>query len=178
VTRLASLSFALLIGLAAAARAAPEGSEHPFAAGRGRIGIQVQPMTPELREHLKAPRDAGVLVVRVEDGSPAADAGVRVGDVVTRAGGDAIDSPHGLIARVAAVPEGEKLALELVRDGRATKLEVAPAGPAGPGPEAFERFLPGAGGFHHGLEALEQRLDALERRLDELEHRLPDQRPT
>jgi membrane-associated protease RseP (regulator of RpoE activity) len=175
VTRIASV--ALLLGLAAAAHAAPEGSEHPFVAGRGRIGIQVQPMTPELREHMKAPPDAGVLVVRVEDGSPAAEAGVRVGDVVTRAGGDPIDSPHGLIARVAAVPEGEKLALEVVRDGRAAKLEVAPAGPAGPGREAFERFLPG-GGFHQGMEALEQRLQELERRIDELEHRLPDQKPT
>jgi S1-C subfamily serine protease len=176
--RLASVSFALVVGLAAAAHAAPEGTPPHFAPGRGRIGIQVQPMTAELREHLKAPRDAGVLVVRVEEGSPAAEAGVRVGDVVTRAGGDPIDSPHGLISRVAAVPEGEKLALEVVRDGRAAKLEIAPAGPAGPGPEAFERFLPGAGGFHHGLEALEQRLDELERRLDELEHRLPDQKPT
>lgn len=175
--RLASVSFALWVGLAAAAHAAPEGSAHPFV-GRGRIGIQVQPMTPELREHLKAPTDAGVLVVHVEEGSPAAEAGVRVGDVVTRAGGDPIDSPHGLIARVAAVPEGEKLALELVRDGSATKLEVAPAGPAGPGPEAFERFLPGAGGLHHVLEGLEHRVEELERRLDELEHRLPDQRPT
>jgi S1-C subfamily serine protease len=175
VTQTASLLFALLSGLAAAAHAAPQG-EPPQPEARGRIGIQVQPMTPELREHMKVPRDAGVLVVRVEDGSPAAEAGVRVGDVVTRAGGDAIDSPHRLIARVAAVPEGEKLALELVRDGRATKLDVTPAGPAGPGREAFERFLPG--GFHHGMEALEQRLDELERRIEELEHRVPEQKPT
>jgi S1-C subfamily serine protease len=171
----ALLSFALLC--AAAAHAAPEEAPPGFALGRGRIGIQVQPMTPELREHRGAPRDAGVLVVRVEEGSPAAEAGVRVGDVVTRAGGDPIDSPHGLIARVAAAAEGEKLALELVREGRPTKLDVTPAGPAGPGREAFERFLPG-GGFHHGLEALEQRLDELERRLQELEHRLPSQKPT
>jgi predicted metalloprotease with PDZ domain len=177
VTRIAVLSFALLCAGAAYA-APPEDAPPHFAEGRGRIGLQVQPMTPELREHLGAPRDAGVLVVRVEEGSPAAEAGVRVGDVVTRAGGDAIDSPHGLIARVAAVPEGEKLALELVRDGRPTRLEVAPAGPAGPGREAFERFLPGAGGAHPGLEALEQRLDDLERRLEELEHRLPQQKPT
>jgi predicted metalloprotease with PDZ domain len=169
---------ALVCGLAAAAHAAPEGEPPRFGPGHGRIGIQVQPMTSELREHFGAPADAGVLVVRVEEGSPAAEAGLRVGDVVTRAGGDPIDSPHGLIARVAAVPEGEKLALELVREGRTTKLEVAPGGPAGPGREAFERFLPGGGGFHHGLEALEQRLQDLERRIDELEHRLPPQKPT
>ena len=176
MTRIALASLVLLGGLAAAAHAGPEDRPLPPPEGRGRIGIQVQPMTPELREHMKAPKDAGVLVVRVEEGMPAAEAGVQVGDVLTSAGGDAVDSPHDLIARVAAVPEGEKLALEGVRDGRAVKLEVAPAGAPMSGQEAFERWLPG--GFHHGMEALERRLDELERRLQQLEQRTPVPKPT
>ena len=176
MTRTALASLVLLAGLAAAAHAGPEDRPQPAPEGRGRIGIQVQPMTPELREHMKAPAEAGVLVVRVEEGMPAAEAGVQVGDVLTSAGGNAIDSPHDLIARVAAVAEGEKLALEGVRDGRALKFEVAPAGAPMSGHEGFERLLPG--GFHHGMEAFERRLDELERRLQQLEQRVPPQKET
>ena len=168
-------AFALcLLALARPASAGPEGMPVPPPEARGRIGIQVQPMTPELREHMKAPSDAGVLVVRVEPGSPAAAAGVEVGDVVTRAGGEAVDDPHDLISRVAQVPEGKKIALELVRDGKTRKLDVAPQG-APLAAEGFEHLFPG--GFHHGMEALDQRLDAIERRLDELEHRTPAAKP-
>jgi S1-C subfamily serine protease len=169
MTRSALLCLALLFGLATAAQAGAEGRGMPPRFERGRIGVQVQPMTPELREHLKAPRDLGVLVVRVEDGSPAAEAGVRVGDVLTSAGGDGVDSPHDLVARVAGVPEGEKLPLELVRDGEKLALEVAPEG-APSDLESFERFMPG--GFHHGRQMLERRIEELERRLEALEKRL------
>jgi membrane-associated protease RseP (regulator of RpoE activity) len=172
MTRNVLAGLVLLVGLAAAAHAGPEGPGGPPPEARGRIGIQVQSMTPELREHLKAPAEAGVLVVRVEEGSPAAGAGVQVGDVVTSAGGDAVDTPHDLIARVAGVPEGEKLPLELVRDGRAVKLEVAPAGGPLSGHESLERFLPG--GFHAGMEGLERRIEELERRVRELEQRAQD----
>ena len=177
MTRNALLGFALLAALAAPAAAGPETGTWPMPPfARGRIGLQVQPMTPELREHLKAPKDAGVLVVRVEAGKPAAAAGVRVGDVVTRAGGEAIDSPHDLIAGVASVPEGGKLALELVRAGRTLTVEVAPEGLPSSGHPVFERWPPG--GFHHGIESLERRLEELERRLERLEEKLPPQRPT
>jgi len=174
--RIALASLFLIGGLAAAAHAGPEDRPLPPAESRGRIGIQVQPMTPELREHMKAPEDAGVLVVRVEEGMPADEAGIEVGDIVTKAGGEPLDSPHDLIARVAQVPEGEKLALDLVRDGKSRTLEVAPAGAPSAGHEAFERWLPG--GFHHGMGDLERRLDEVERRLQELEQRLPAQKPT
>ena len=177
MTRSALLGLVLLAGLAAPLAAGPETGTSPMPPfARGRIGLQVQPMTPELREHMKAPKDAGVLVVRVEAGKPAAAAGVRVGDVVTRADGEAVDSPHDLIARVASVPEGEKLALEVVREGRALTLEVAPEGAPGGGHRGFGRWPPG--GFHHGIESLERRLEELERRLERLEERLPAQRPT
>ena len=50
--------------------AAPPGGAPPFHEwlfGRGRIGIRVQPLTPELREHFGAPSDRGVLVSEVEE---------------------------------------------------------------------------------------------------------------
>jgi S1-C subfamily serine protease len=171
---LVALLFALLAPTAAAAQ--PEAMPLPPSFGRGRIGLQIQPMTPELREHLKAPKEAGVLVVRVEEGSAAARAGVRVGDVVTRAGDEAVESPHDLIGRIARVPEGEKLTLGLVRDGKKLELEVTPEGRPWPDAEAWKDWM--RGGFHHGVDALQRRLDELERRLDELERRMPEAKPT
>src|SRR5262245_28362440 len=118
----------VLLSLAGRAVAQPEDLPMPPFLERGRLGIQVQPMTPELREHMKAPADAGVLVVRVDADSPAAEAGLQVGDIVTSAGGERVDAPHALILRVAKVPAGERLAIGLVREGRSLELEVAPKG--------------------------------------------------
>ena len=175
-----TLAAALLVPLAAAvlvpvaAAAQPEGYPLPLPTGRARIGLLVQPMTSELREHLGAPKDAGVLVVRVDEGSPAAEAGVRVGDVLTRAGGETVDAPHDLMALVARVPQGETLALGLVRDGKKLELEVKPSGRPWPEANVFPDWMRS----FQGLEALQRRLDELERRMDELEHRMPEAKPT
>jgi S1-C subfamily serine protease len=163
-----------LLGSAPAA-AQPEGMPLPPPFERGRIGLQIQPMTAALREHMKAPREAGVLVVEVEPGSPAAEAGVRVADVITRAGEETVATPRDLIHRVGRVPEGETLALELVREGKKIELEVKPSGSPGADAEEWKDWM--RGGFHHGLDALQRRLDELERRLDELERRLPEAKP-
>ncbi len=82
----ALLAAVVAILLAAPAMAKPphhEVMDFPWVFSRGRIGIQVNPMTPELRKHFGAPEDRGVLVVKVEEGRPAALAGVKVGDIKT-----------------------------------------------------------------------------------------------
>jgi membrane-associated protease RseP (regulator of RpoE activity) len=161
--------------LGAAASAESHGIPPPQPLGHGRIGLQVAPMTPELREGMKAPRDAGVLVVRVEESSAAAQAGVRVGDIVTRAGGEAVSTPRDLIRRVGRVPEGGQLALELVRNGETVKIEVAPRGAVFPGYPETDWLR---GESQHRMDALERRLEELERRLEELEQRVPTPKPT
>lgn len=49
-------------------------------AARGFLGVQMIDLTPELREHFRVQKDAGVLVGKVVPESPAAKAGIRVGD--------------------------------------------------------------------------------------------------
>ena len=145
---------------------------HVFPTHRGRLGLEIQPMTPELREHLGAPADRGLLVVRVAPGSPAEHAGVRVGDVVTAAAGEPMAAPFDLVRRVGRVEEGETLELALVRDGEKKTLEVSPAGEATPwvDPEQWSAWL--ERGMREGSAQLRQRIDELERRLEELEERL------
>src|SRR5262249_55289936 len=49
-----------------------------------KLGLSVIGLNPELRGFFSAPKDSGLLVARVEPGSPAAAAGIKVGDVITK----------------------------------------------------------------------------------------------
>jgi S1-C subfamily serine protease len=53
-----------------------------WSTSKGRLGVMVMSLTPELRKHFGAPDDRGVLVAHVEPDTPAAKAGVEVGDVI------------------------------------------------------------------------------------------------
>ena len=57
--------------------------EWSMSTGRGRLGVMVLGLTPELREHFRAPSDRGVMIARVEPKSVAETAGLAVGDVLT-----------------------------------------------------------------------------------------------
>ena len=61
---------------------------------RGRLGIEVLPMTPGLRAHFGVDPDVGILVSKVGAKSPAAEAGIEAGDVILAADGKPIRSPH------------------------------------------------------------------------------------
>ena len=84
---------------------------------RGFLGVELSEITPDLRAHFGAPREAGVLVGRVVDDSPAAQAGVRVGDVITAINGEPVGSGWDVRRLVGSLDEGDAAILELVRDG-------------------------------------------------------------
>jgi predicted metalloprotease with PDZ domain len=96
--------------------------------GRGRIGIEVQAMTAELREFFDAPAAQGVLIVRVEKGRPAELARILVGDVVIAAAGEPLVRPQDLVAIVARASAGAPLALTIVRQKRTRTIQVIPDG--------------------------------------------------
>jgi membrane-associated protease RseP (regulator of RpoE activity) len=149
----------------------------PLGLGRGRLGVEIQPMTPELRAFLKAPAERGVLVVRVRPDSPAALAGLAVGDVITDADGEAIARPSDLIARVGRLPDGAALQLSIFRQGEEQSVSVLPDEAQGFGPEDLEEWLGAIGGAPHRRE-IEQRLEAVEERLRALERQLETSGPT
>src|SRR5207237_7651871 len=63
---------------------------------RGRIGIGIQPMSKELARSFGRDSPAGAVIVHLEKGSPADNAGARVGDVVLEWNGEKIDDPNEL----------------------------------------------------------------------------------
>jgi hypothetical protein len=122
-----------LTGLAAAAgqsRASQPGKDHTRAffwksIGRGYLGVQVLGLTPELRAHFGAPEDAGVLVARVEEGSPAAAAGIQVGDVLTAVDGKPIAGPQSLALAIREKKAGNSVNVDFLRDEGALSASVA-----------------------------------------------------
>ena len=143
-----------------------------FAPTQGRLGVQLEDMTPELREFMRAPEDRGVLVVRVNEDSAAEKAGVRVGDVIVAIGDEPVRATHEVVRRVMGAEKDAELAIEVVRDGKPTKLAATLSGEPLVPPRAMrwmERDLPEL------RERLEERMGELERRLEELEQRLKDE---
>ena len=91
---------------------------------RGYVGAQFQDLTPELSEAFSLPTGRGAVVVDVSDGSPAAEAGLVPGDVVTHLNGRAIGSVTDLRNQLALVRSGDRAEFRILRDGAAAKLDV------------------------------------------------------
>lgn len=82
--------------------------------GRGRLGVQLQPLGDQLAEYFGV--SGGALVASVRDDSPAATAGLKAGDVITRiAGRDVKDA--GDVAEAVHEAEAGSLSITVVRDG-------------------------------------------------------------
>jgi len=111
---------------AAAPAAKPPSSSWSFSfqSGRGRLGVNATDMTEELRDYFGAPKNAGVLVQRVEPGTPAAKAGLKVGDVITRVGGEAVESPSDVSGALADKKSGELVPVTVVRGRRTLQLQA------------------------------------------------------
>jgi membrane-associated protease RseP (regulator of RpoE activity) len=160
---------------------------------KGRLGVVVLPISEQLRAKLGAARDRGVLVDAVQPDSPAAKAGLRVGDVITAVDGAAVQSAGDIMQAMADRKKGDTLKLSVVRDGKPLDLnavlvtEAAPRGgfrgdedsempPAGGSGEWHWLQEPDSGGANAGevqrqLDETRKRLDGIEQRLDKLEHR-------
>ncbi len=92
---------------------------------RGRIGVSIQEVTRDLADSFGLPRAAGALVSAVEADSPAAQAGIRQGDVIVRFNERAVENSADLPRIVAAARPGARAAVEIYRDGVPQSLTVA-----------------------------------------------------
>jgi serine protease Do len=89
---------------------------------RGRLGIGIQPVTKELAQSFKLDAPIGAVVVNVEKGSPAEQAGLKVGDVILSYNDRKLENPNELPRLVAATKPGEKAKLEVWRNGKREQL--------------------------------------------------------
>jgi len=82
--------------------------------GRGRLGITVQELTPQLAAYFGAKE--GVLVTSVTEGGPASRAGLKAGDVVTKVNDVSIRSREGLLHQLRDIKDDEQVSIGIVRD--------------------------------------------------------------
>lgn len=87
-----------------------------------RLGAQLMPLSDQLAGYFGV--KGGVLVSSVEDGSPAALAGLKPGDVITSVGGQTVETPADLSRRVRSAEPGSTIELTVTRDKKEQRLKA------------------------------------------------------
>lgn len=91
---------------------------------RGQLGVQVRDVQSEELAELGLKTADGAFVASVQNGSPAAKAGIRAGDVITAFNGQAVVESSDLPPLVGALKPGSKAQVTLLRDGRRQSVPV------------------------------------------------------
>ena len=106
---------------------------------RGYLGVAVGPVPADVRQKLGIPDERGALVAQVVPRSPAAAAGLEVGDVITAFQNVPVQSPNELTRRVAGTPPGTQVALTVARPGGGQRTVNATLGRLPDQPTSDER---------------------------------------
>ncbi|MCX8029190.1 MAG: Do family serine endopeptidase [Brevinematales bacterium] len=85
---------------------------------RGYIGVSISELDEETRKQLNLPSDVGVLVSRVEPGSPAEREGIKQGDIIVEVDGKKISKFDDLLDNIASKSPGEIAKVKVFRDGK------------------------------------------------------------
>ena len=103
--------------------------DHPY------VGIQMRTLTPAVREVINAEapaamqinRETGVVILGVQRDSPAAETGLRPGDVILSMAGQSVEDAETVQKIVQATEIGAALTVEIDRQGQIVELTVNPA---------------------------------------------------
>ena len=99
-------------------------SRRTASVARGWLGVEIQPVTPDIADSLGVKDASGALVAKENANSPAATAGVKVGDVITAVNGDKVADPRELARRIAALGPKKTAELAIIRNGSSQTIDV------------------------------------------------------
>lgn len=91
---------------------------------RGWLGVGIEAVRPEIAAKADVPEGKGVLINSVFEGDPAARAGLKVGDIILKIGGIAVNSPTRMIRIVGVISPGQTIRLDIIRDGKTQTIPV------------------------------------------------------
>jgi membrane-associated protease RseP (regulator of RpoE activity) len=147
------------------------GGSFSFSFGKGRLGVQVTSMTPELRRFFGAPEDAGLLVQGVEIDTPASKAGVVVGDVIVVVDGDEVGGIEEVGEALSDRNSGATVELVVIRGKQRKHLraelrdDAGASFPGGSFPGGSIQVFGDDSALRSELEALRERMEKLEQDL-------------
>lgn len=151
----------------------------------GYLGVRVQDIDRDLQKARDLPSTEGALVNRVEEGSPAAQAGIKRGDVIVRLEGEEIQDSAELIREMGETAPGATVKIAAIREGARHNFEVK-LGNRPPErfgdvmrwqglddlPERMERIRVGRDEVRRQLEALEHEVQSLQEEVRALREEL------
>jgi len=88
------------------------------------LGIRWQAITPGIAQSYNLPIEWGVYISEVISNSPADQGGLMQGDIITRLGETSLDEDHAFINTLFSYSPGERVTLEVYRDGESIELQV------------------------------------------------------
>ncbi len=115
------IGFAIPINMAR--RVVPQLKEHGRVT-RGWLGVLIQPVSKDIADSLDLPEAKGALVAKVFEGSPAAEAGIEIGDVIVSFDGQKVEKSADLPSIVADTPVGKRVDVEVIRRAHTEVIAV------------------------------------------------------
>jgi serine protease Do len=91
---------------------------------RGWLGVEIQPVTPEIADSLGLTGEKGALVSNAQDDGPAKKAGVVAGDIITAVDGKEVASPKELARLIGDIAPGKAVDVTVWRNGKAETVKV------------------------------------------------------
>jgi serine protease Do len=88
------------------------------------LGINWQPITPRVAAVYRLPVQYGVYITDVAGNSPASQAGLQVGDIITGINDTSLDETHAYINTLFQYSAGDTVSLTIMRNGRQTEVQV------------------------------------------------------
>jgi 2-alkenal reductase len=88
------------------------------------MGVNIQPITPDIANAYNLPVQYGAYVTSVASGSPASKAGIRTGDIITSFGGTAIDGSHSFINLLFSFKPGDQVTVVFNRNGSSQQVQL------------------------------------------------------
>ncbi len=91
---------------------------------RGRIGVVIQTLTPDMAAVLGLGAQRGAVISRVEKGAPAEKAGLKAGDVITAINGRPVKDSNDVRNRIGLMVRGTRVRLSIIRNGQKQMIAV------------------------------------------------------
>jgi serine protease Do len=91
---------------------------------RGWLGVEIQPVSQDIADSLGLKQTQGALVASAQKNSPAAEAGVKPGDVITKVNGEPVANPRELARKIAALGPKKTVDLTVVRNDQTKDISV------------------------------------------------------